>query len=97
MALNVKNPRTLDLIDELAQLTGQSKADAIRSAVEARLQELRSARAEASASGATAADRLEALIADTSGRFARSGLGALPDESYPDPIADLYDDAGLPR
>ena len=97
MALNVKNPRTLEVIHELAQLTGQSKADAIRSAVEARLQQLLSAHAEASTSDTTTTDLLQALIADTSGRFTRAGLGARPDGSYLDPISDLYDDAGLPR
>ena len=97
MALNVKNPRTLEVVDELAQLTGLSKADAIRSAVEARLQQLLSAHAEASTSDTTTTDLLQALIADTSGRFARAGLGARSDGSYLDPISDLYDDAGLPR
>ena len=37
MALNLKNPRTLHAIDELARLTGESKSEAVASAIEARL------------------------------------------------------------
>ncbi len=98
MALNLKNPRTLHAIDELARLTGESKSEAVASAIEARLAELLAADAAAHAAGQGAPlDRLRALIADTAPRFARAGLGADTDGSYADPTAHLYDDAGLPR
>lgn len=40
MAMNIKNPRTHELVKQLARLTGQSQEAAVESAVEARLREL---------------------------------------------------------
>ena len=97
MALNLKNPRTLHAIDELARLTGESKSEAVASAIEARLAELVTAHEAASSADGAAPDRLRALIADSAARFARAGLGADAQAGFPDPTAGLYDDAGLPR
>ncbi len=97
MALNLKNQQTLQSIDELARLTGESKSEAVASAIEARLAELLAAHQAAQTAEGEPRDRLRALIADTAPRFARAGLGADADGSYADPTAQLYDDAGLPR
>jgi hypothetical protein len=97
MALNLKNPRTLRAIDELARLTGESKSEAVASAIEARLAELLAEREPSPASVETPGDRLRALIVDTSQRFARAHLGADASGQFADPTAELYDNAGLPR
>lgn len=91
MALNLKNPKTLRAIDELARLTGESKSDAVASAIEARLAEVlrQSARENP--------DPLEALLKDTAARMAAAGLGVGPDGEWTDPTDDLYDEYGLPR
>jgi hypothetical protein len=97
MALNLKNPRTLSAIDELARLTGESKSEAVASAIEARLAELTSAQDASRTGEGTSRDRLRTLIADSAPRFTRAGLGADGNGHFPDPTAELYDDAGLPR
>ncbi len=40
MALNIKNPQVEDLVAEVAQLTGESKTEAIRRALEERRERL---------------------------------------------------------
>lgn len=97
MALNLKNPRTLQAIDDLARLTGESKSEAVASAIEARLAEVLAADAATRAAGVSAQDRLRVLVADSSERLARAGLGAQSGGRFGDPTVDLYDDAGLPR
>ena len=97
MALNLKNPRTLHAIDELARLTGESKSEAVASAIEARLGALISANEVARAADGTPRDRLRALIADSAARFARAGLGPDNQGTYTDPTAEMYGAAGLPR
>lgn len=91
MALNLKNPKTLAALDELARLTGESKAQAAASAIEARLAEVRKD------SERPKVDSLEALLADTAARMAAAGLGIGPDGKWTDPTDDLYDEYGLPR
>ena len=97
MALNLKNPRTLHAIDELARLTGESKSEAVASAIEARLAYLLSENEAAKPAGETPPERLRALIADSAARFARAGLGADSQGHFVDPTVELYDAAGLPR
>lgn len=97
MALNLKNPQTLQAIDQLARLTGESKSEAVASAIEARLTALLAERESTRATVGTPGDRLRALIADSSQRFARAGLGADSSGRFADPTAEMYDDAGLPR
>jgi antitoxin VapB len=41
MGLNIKNPRTESLIEELAALTGENKTEAVTVAVEERIRRLR--------------------------------------------------------
>lgn len=93
MALNLKNPRTLQAVDELARLTGESKTDAIASAVEARLAALLLAKDAARAAEPSTEDRLRELTADSAARFARAGVGV---GGSPDLTAELYDANGLP-
>ena len=97
MALNLKNPQTLRAIDELARLTGESKSQVVASAIEARMAQILAAHEADLAAAATPEDRLRALVADTSARFARAGLGVDRSGHFVDPTADLYDDVGLPR
>jgi hypothetical protein len=97
MALNLKNPRTLRAIDELAQLTGESKSEAVASAIEARLAALLADRESTPTGLGSAEDQLRALIADSAQRLARAGLGADSSGQFSDPTAELYDAAGLPR
>jgi hypothetical protein len=97
MALNLKNPRTLDAIDAVARITGESKSQAVASAIEARLAELIAAREAVTATGGEPGDRLRTLLADTSARFARAGRGADPQGRFADLTADLCDAAGMPR
>jgi hypothetical protein len=97
MALNLKNPQTLQAIDELARLTGESKSQVVASAIEARMAQFLAADEADRAAKATPEDRLRAIVADSSARFARAGLGVDRRGHFGDPAADLYDDAGLPR
>jgi hypothetical protein len=99
VALNLKNPRTLEAIDELARRTGLSKSEAVASAVEEHLAEL--LRKEAGGGAQTADERLtriQALALDSGTRFAAAGAGRDPATGrFPDLTEDLYDAAGLPR
>lgn len=99
MALNLKNPETLRAIDELARETGQSKSDAVASAVEERLAEVLRQRAGAEAgSPEQRLARIRELTRDSATRFAAAGMGPDPAAGqFHDPTADLYDADGLPR
>jgi antitoxin VapB len=92
MALNLKNPKTLAALDELARLTGESKAQAAASAIEARLAQILAAQR------ADAADaELAAIIADSSARMKAAGFGRDAQGRRIDPTDALYDERGLPR
>ena len=96
MALNLKNPRTLAAIDELAELTGQSKADAVASAVEARIQAIVTEHArEQEPTPEERLARVMALLEDTAARF----RAAFPDGRVPTTLEltdELYDEFGMP-
>jgi antitoxin VapB len=93
MALNLKNPQTLAAIDELARLTGESKAQAVASAIEAQLAQILEARRTQARD-----EEIAAIIADSSRRMRAAGFGRRPDGAWSDPTDDLYDDEyGLPR
>ncbi|MEV4421656.1 type II toxin-antitoxin system VapB family antitoxin [Patulibacter sp. NPDC049589] len=81
MALNIKDPRTDELARELAALTGQPITQALREAIEQRLETLRAA-------GRTAAPGLEGIIARGRGR-------PVIDDRPAEEILG-YDDRGLP-
>lgn len=84
MALNIRNPETERLADELARETGETKTEAVTKALRDRLARLRRER-----SGRRLADELEEIA---------SHCAALPvlDPRTPDEIVG-YDERGLPR
>lgn len=84
MALNIRNPETERLADELAREAHETKTEAVTKALRDRLTRLRRERA-----GRRMADELDAIARH---------CAALPvlDDRSPDTILG-YDDRGLPR
>jgi antitoxin VapB len=84
MALNIRNPETERLAEELARETGETKTEAVTRALRDRLTRLRR-------------ERGKRRLADELEDIARH-CAALPvlDPRSPDEILD-YDDQGLPR
>ncbi len=83
MALNIRNPETERLTEELAKLTGETKTEAVRKSVSDRLRRLRRER-----SGRRLADELDEIARH---------CAALPvlDSRKADEILG-YDEDGLP-
>ncbi|MGZ4617871.1 MAG: type II toxin-antitoxin system VapB family antitoxin [Frankiaceae bacterium] len=82
MALNVRNPDTLDSLRRLAEVTGEPMTVALDRAVKERLTRLR-------AQATDRLTRLRRIAADTSARW--------PDEQRAgDLTSSLYDDPGQP-
>jgi hypothetical protein len=97
MAFNLKNPKTLAAIDELARLTGQSKAEAVASAVEARLEALLDEqRRDGEATLEERFERIMALSRDTAARLRAAGAGPDSQGRFRDLTDELYDGDGLP-
>lgn len=86
MSLNIKNPRTHELVRELARRTGQSQTSAVEDAVARRLAELGH---QTDDSPLRAAKRLVADFQADLTNEDRARIRAAQDE--------LYDEAGLPR
>jgi antitoxin VapB len=84
MGLNIKNPETHRLAEELAQRTGESMTAAVTTAVRERLDRVRRER------GASLADRLLEIGQDCAKRLKEPYRSADHGEL-------LYDDRGLPR
>jgi antitoxin VapB len=84
MALNIKNPVTEKLVEELARVTGESKTAAITEAVRERLERARQK------TGTDLADRLIKIGKDCAAHLPE------PFRSL-DPAELLYDEKGLPR
>ena len=84
MGLNIKNPETYRLVEELAKRTGESMTAAITVAVRERLDRIRSEQ------GAGLADRLLRIGKDCAQRLKEPYRSANHD-------ALLYDERGLPR
>lgn len=84
MAINIRNPETERLAEELAKLTGESKTKAVTVALRDRLQRLRRTR-----SARRLADELDKVALH---------CASLPvlDSRSPEEILD-YDELGLPR
>jgi hypothetical protein len=86
MALHIKAPETIRLVEELARRTGESPESAVQTAVRERLARLRTPEEEQQRR-----ERLEALVESLAARFKASGQ----------PLVDhgelLYGDDGLPR
>jgi antitoxin VapB len=83
MSLNIKNPETYRLIEELADATGETMTGAVTTAVRERLDRLRKRED----------DLVERLLAI--GRDCAKRLG--PDFRGADEVAALYDEDGLPK
>ena len=84
MGLNIKNPETYRLVEELAKRTGKSMTAAITVAVRERLDRIRSEQ------GAGLADRLLQIGKDCAKHLKEPYRSANHDEL-------LYDERGLPR
>ncbi len=90
MGLNIKNPRTVALVRELAERTGTNQTSAIENAVRAQLESLevrqghRNAQARLTRAAAVLED-VDAHLTDTDRAAMRAAEG------------DLYDESGLPR
>ena len=84
MGMNIKNPETQRLVQELAALTGESLTGAITTAVRDRLHRLRNEHREG------LADRLVAIGKDCAPRLKEPFRSAEHGDL-------LYDDRGLPR
>ncbi len=82
MALNIRNPETEKLVDELAALADETKTEAVTNAVRARLQQLKSRNRH------RLADRLDEIAKHCASLAVFDGR--TPDEM-------LYDERGLPR
>ncbi|HEU0189722.1 MAG TPA: type II toxin-antitoxin system VapB family antitoxin [Mycobacterium sp.] len=89
MSLNIKSAKAVALVRELAARTGTSQTAAVEDAVARRLAEIdqvEDGRAEARRAAAEQVlDELDAALADQDKQAIRRD------------IAELYDDAGLPR
>jgi len=84
MGLNIKNPETHRLAEELAKLTGESLTAAVTTAVRERLDRVRRER------GASLADRLVEIGQDCAKRLKEPYRSVDHNEL-------LYDERGLPR
>lgn len=82
VALNIRNPHTLDALRQLAAMTHSPMTVALDQAVTERLAQLRRDREEQRT-------RLVAICADAARRWPAAGRTG-------DPTADLYDDSGIP-
>lgn len=93
MSLNIKNERTVALVRELAERTGESQTAAIEDAVVRRLDELGRSHRDAEAAEAQAR-RVAAgdLLRDFHGLLTEEDKRAIGHRED-----DLYDDNGLPR
>jgi antitoxin VapB len=90
MSLNIKNERTVRMVRELAERTGQSQTSAVERAVEAQLATLGAAadggeRERRNARARAVLAELHAAVTDADRAAVRAAQ------------RDLYDDAGLPR
>jgi len=83
--LNIKDPRTTALVNELAAMTGRSKTEAVRLAVEAELARERATRDDAFEQMMQEVRSIQARVRDK-----------IPFDNYLTE-EDLYDENGLPR
>jgi antitoxin VapB len=84
VGLNIKNPETYRLVEELAKRTGESMTAAVTTAVRERLDRIRNEQ------GTGLADRLLRIGQDCAKRLKEPYRSADHDDL-------LYDDRGLPR
>lgn len=93
MALNIKNERTVALVRELADLTGESMTSAIEQAIAARLEALKAQREIENAAREREARNAKAreLLEDLRLHMPPSTLTAREMQN------ELYDEWGLPK
>ena len=84
MGMNIKNPKTHQVVRELAKLTGETQTEAITKAVTERLERVKKVR------GGNLVERLRAIAKDSAPRFKE------PYRSM-DHGDLLYDENGLPK
>jgi antitoxin VapB len=84
MALNIKNPETYKLAEELARRTGQNMTEAVTQALREQLDRLRHSQES------TLAERILAIGRDCAAHLKEPFKSIDPDEL-------LYDDKGLPK
>ncbi len=84
MALNIKNPETHKLVEELARRTGETLTEAVTIAVRERLERLRRAK------NSSLAERIMAIGRDSAARL-EEPLKSLDIDEL------LYDEKGLPK
>lgn len=84
MAINIRNPEVEELAEALSRLTGETKTEAVRRALEDRLTRLRRERG-----GRRLADELDAIARECAALPVRDGRPA-------DEILG-YDEHGVPR
>ncbi len=86
MALSIKNPETCELVQELAQLTGESMTEAITQSVRERLERTRHRK------------KVEEGMADKLMRIARESAPLWKEPFKSTPHGELlYDEKGLPK
>lgn len=92
MGLNIKNERTVALIRELAERTGQTKTAAIEDAVRSRLSQL-------AEGGPAAEEKLAARRVAVGRLLTELGTSITAEERAAIRAADaqMYDDLGLPQ
>ena len=83
--LNIKDPKTTALVTELAEITGRSKTEAIRLAVEAAL----------ARENARKDEGLERKLAEIAAIVERARALVRPGDILTDD--DMYDECGLPK
>ncbi len=96
MALNLKNPKALAAVDELSELTGEGKSEAVATAVEERLARLLAEREATRETPAVRLARVRALVEDCAPRFSAAGAGGDSAGRFPHLTAVLYDESGMP-
>jgi len=84
MSLNIKNERTHKLVNQLAELTGESKTEAVTKAVQERLDRVR---------GREVSDRVQRLskIATDAASRIKEPFRSIDHAEF------LYDEKGLPK
>ena len=90
MSLNIKNERTVGLVRELAERTGQSQTSAIENAVAAQLAALRAAAGDEPRERRNA--RAREVLAELHATVTDADRAAIRAAQH-----DLYDEAGLPQ
>lgn len=91
MALNIKNERTVALIRELADVTGQNMTSAVEEAIVAHLERVKDTEHDRAARAAIRRERADRTLAEIRANMTSEQRDALGTAQH-----DMYDEAGLP-